>query len=121
MSETPGERPVPELIDDRPAGMLRAVAGDEVIGHIQYLVLEAPEAALAPVHTIVDPGHEGQGVGSALAAEFYAMADREGVAVAPLCPYVARWAERHPDQAAPASEELLAAARAKVAEDPALW
>ncbi|WP_436735803.1 GNAT family N-acetyltransferase [Streptomyces sp. BBFR102] len=121
MSETPGERPLPELIDDRKAGMLRAVADDEVIGHIQYVVLEAPEAALAPVHTLVDPGHEGHGITSALAAELYALADREGLGLAPLCPYVAKWAQRHPDQAAPASEELLAAARAKVAEDPSLW
>ncbi|MEU3180301.1 GNAT family N-acetyltransferase [Streptomyces albidoflavus] len=121
MSDTPTERPVPELIDDRTAGMLRAVAEDEVTGHIQYLVLEAPEAALAPVHTIVDPGHEGHGIASALAAEPYATADREGLAVAPLCPYVAQWAQRHPDQAAPASEELLEAARIKVAEDPSLW
>lgn len=46
---------------------------------------------------------------------------REGLAVAPLCPYVAQWAQRHPDRAAPASEELLEAARVKVAEDPSLW
>ncbi|MEU2593726.1 hypothetical protein ABZ630_23635, partial [Streptomyces albidoflavus] len=68
MSESPTERPVPELIDDRTAGMLRAVAEDEVIGHIQYLVLETPEAALAPVHTIVDPGHEGHGIASQAAS-----------------------------------------------------
>ncbi|MEU1383457.1 GNAT family N-acetyltransferase [Streptomyces albidoflavus] len=121
MSESPTERPVPELIDDRTAGMLRAVAEDEVIGHIQYLVLETPQAALAPVHTIVDPGHEGHGIASALAAELYATAGREGLAVAPLCPYVAQWARRHSDRAAPASEELLEAARVKVAEDPSLW
>ncbi|MFJ6656468.1 GNAT family N-acetyltransferase [Streptomyces sp. NPDC091377] len=104
MSET-------EIRDDRAAGRLEAVQGDEVVGHIAYFVLDAPSPALVPVHTIVEPAHEGKGIAGSLARELYTIAGRAGVAVAPLCPYVVKWAERHPEEAPAASPELLGAAR----------
>ncbi|MEV7072452.1 GNAT family N-acetyltransferase [Streptomyces sp. NPDC093990] len=102
-----------EIRDDRPAGMLEALGSgsDEVVGHIQYFVLESPERALVPVHTIVDPAHEGQGIAGSLARELYGIAAREGVSVAPLCPYVVKWAERHPEEAPAATPDLLRAAK----------
>ncbi|MGI5379800.1 GNAT family N-acetyltransferase [Streptomyces sp. CA-251387] len=103
MSET-------EIRDDRAAGRLEALQGDEVVGHIEYFVLESPARALVPVHTIVEPAHEGKGIAGSLARELYGMAAREGVVVAPLCPYVVKWAERHPDEAPAAAPELLEAA-----------
>ncbi|MFI9611646.1 GNAT family N-acetyltransferase [Streptomyces sp. NPDC052023] len=104
MSET-------EIRDDRAAGRLEAVGDGEVVGHIEYFVLEAPRRALVPVHTIVEPAHEGKGIAGSLARELYATAAREGVPVAPLCPYVSKWAERHPDEAPAADPELLDAAK----------
>ncbi|MES4887858.1 GNAT family N-acetyltransferase [Streptomyces sp. NPDC096012] len=103
MSET-------EIRDNRAAGRLEAVDAGEVVGRIEYFVLESPARALVPVHTIVEPAHEGRGIAGSLARELYAIAEREGVPVAPLCPYVVAWAERHPDVAPPADPELLAAA-----------
>lgn len=100
-----------EIRDDRAAGRLEAVAGGEVVGHIEYFVLDSPAPALAPVHTIVEPAHEGKGIAGSLARELYALAGREGVAVAPLCPYVVSWAERHPGEAPAADPALLAAAK----------
>ncbi|WP_030315568.1 GNAT family N-acetyltransferase [Streptomyces sp. NRRL B-3229] len=102
-----------EIRDDRQAGRLEAFGsgGDEVVGHIQYFVLESPERALVPVHTIVEPAHEGQGIAGSLAHELYAIAAREGVPVAPLCPYVVKWAERHPGEAPAADPDLLRAAK----------
>jgi predicted GNAT family acetyltransferase len=100
-----------QIRDDRAAGRLEAFAGDELAGHVQYFVLEAPRRALVPVHTIVEPAHEGQGVAGSLARELYGIAAREGVVVAPLCPYVVRWAERHPEEAPAADPELLRAAK----------
>lgn len=49
-----------EIRDDRQAGRLEALGsgGGEVVGHIQYFVLESPGRALVPVHTIVEPAHE---------------------------------------------------------------
>ncbi|KUL72303.1 MULTISPECIES: GNAT family N-acetyltransferase [Streptomyces] len=99
-----------EIRDDRAAGRLEAVQGDEVVGRIEYFVLDEPSRALVPVHTIVEPAHEGKGIAGSLARELYRTAEREGVVVAPLCPYVVKWAERHPDEAPAADPELLAAA-----------
>ncbi|MBX9392482.1 N-acetyltransferase [Streptomyces sp. TRM72054] len=100
-----------EIRDDRAAGRLEAVGGGEVVGRIEYFVLDTPRRALVPVHTVVEPAHEGQGIAGSLARELYAVAEREGVPVAPLCPYVVKWAERHPDQAPAADPALLDAAK----------
>ncbi|MFD4526182.1 GNAT family N-acetyltransferase [Streptomyces sp. NPDC058470] len=99
-----------EIRDDRAAGRLEAFAGDEVVGRIEYFVLEAPARALVPVHTIVEPEHEGKGIAGSLARELYAIAAREGITVAPLCPYVVKWAARHPEEAPVADPELQSAA-----------
>ncbi|MEV7991774.1 GNAT family N-acetyltransferase [Streptomyces sp. NPDC086077] len=111
MSET-------EIRDDRAAGRLEAVGDGEVTGRVEYFVLDAPRRALVPVHTIVEPAHEGKGIAGALARELYAVAAREGIPVAPLCPYVVKWAERHPDEAPAADPELLDAAEAWLAAHP---
>ena len=101
-----------EIRDDRAAGRLEALGdGGEVVGHIEYFVLDSPERALVPVHTIVESAHEGKGIAGSLARELYAVAAREGVPVAPLCPYVVKWAERHPDEAPAAEPRLLQAAK----------
>ncbi|WP_055701009.1 GNAT family N-acetyltransferase [Streptomyces silaceus] len=110
-----------EVRDDRARGVLEAFEGGELVGHIVYFTLDAPEAALVPVHTEVASAHEGKGIAGSLATELYALAAREGVAVAPLCPYVVKWAERHPEQAPVASEELMRAALDKVRKDPSTW
>ncbi|MFB7495565.1 GNAT family N-acetyltransferase [Streptomyces sp. NPDC056161] len=107
-----------EIRDDRAAGRLEAVSGAEVVGRIEYFVLEAPGRALVPVHTIVEPAHEGKGIAGSLARELYAIAGREGVQVAPLCPYVVKWAARHPEEAPAADPELLTAARAWLVAHP---
>lgn len=99
-----------EIRDDRAGGRLEAIAGGEVVGHIEYFVLEAPARALVPVHTIVEPEHEGKGIAGSLARELYGIAAREGIVVAPLCPYVVKWAARHPEEAPAADPELLEAA-----------
>jgi predicted GNAT family acetyltransferase len=100
-----------EIRDDRGAGRLEAVGdGGVVLGRVEYFVLESPGRALVPVHTVVEPAYEGRGIAGSLAREVYGMAEREGVVVVPLCPYVARWAERHPDEAPAADPDLRRAA-----------
>lgn len=101
-----------QIRDDRAAGRLEALGdGGEVVGRIEYFVLESPSRALVPVHTIVEPAHEGKGIAGSLARELYGIAEREDVSVAPLCPYVVKWAERHPDEAPAADPRLLQAAK----------
>ncbi|MEU6733414.1 GNAT family N-acetyltransferase [Streptomyces physcomitrii] len=107
-----------DIRDDRAAGMLEAVEDGAVVGRIQYFLLEEPGRAVVPVHTVVDPGHEGRGIAGSLAAELYARAAREQLPVAPLCPYVVKWAARHPEQAPAADPELLEAAKEYVRAHP---
>ncbi|MBA2947544.1 GNAT family N-acetyltransferase [Streptomyces himalayensis] len=110
-----------EIRDDRARGRLEAYVDGDVVGHIVYLELGSPRRALVPVHTIVDPAHEGQGIAGSLARELYAIARREGVPVAPLCPYVTKWAERHRDEAPAATPELIQAAKRFATAHPERW
>jgi uncharacterized protein len=50
----------------------------------------------------VDESCEGRGFGSLLAAAALDDARRQGLAVVPLCPFIARYIDRHPEY-----EELL--------------
>ncbi len=112
----------PDIRDNRPKGLLEAYDGDgRVIGHIAYFTLDADPAALVAVHTIVEPEHEGKGIAGVLVREFYRMAAREGVPVVTLCPYAARWAQKHPDEAPPPTSEQYLAAEDQLKSDPSLW
>ncbi|GGO58746.1 MULTISPECIES: GNAT family N-acetyltransferase [Streptomyces] len=110
-----------DIRDHRGEGVLNAEQDGEVVGQIAYFTLGAPEPALVPVHTEVPSAHAGRGIAGALARELYATAAREGLAVVPLCPYVAKWAERHPDEAPVPPGPLVEAALAKAKEDPSAW
>ncbi|MFF0484769.1 GNAT family N-acetyltransferase [Streptomyces sp. NPDC004435] len=111
----------PTLRDDREKGRLEAYADDVFAGVIVYFALDEEPHALVAVHTVVDADHEGRGIAGALVREFYAIAAREGVPVVPLCPYAAKWAARHPDEAPPASDEVVHAARRQLGATPGLW
>ncbi|MFJ8311555.1 MULTISPECIES: GNAT family N-acetyltransferase [unclassified Streptomyces] len=110
-----------EIRDDRARGLLEVSDGGEVAGRISYFTLDGRSPALVAVHTVVEDAHAGKGLAGALVREFYAMAAREGVPVVPLCPYAAKWAERHPDEAPAAPAELIEAAQAQLAANPELW
>ncbi|MGW4836476.1 GNAT family N-acetyltransferase [Streptomyces globisporus] len=115
------ENAVVEIRDDREHGNLVAYEGGESAGAIAYFVMDPAPGALVAVHTVVRPGHEGKGMAGALVREFYAMAAREGVPVVPLCPYAAKWAERHPDEAPEASAELVQEAKRQLRSHPELF
>jgi uncharacterized protein len=51
------------------------------------------------IHTVVEPSAEGNGVGSTLARALLDDARAAGQQVAPMCPFVKGWIERHPDYA----------------------
>lgn len=50
-------------------------------------------------HTVVEPEHEGAGVGSALARAALDGARAAGLRVVPQCPFIAAWIRRHKDYA----------------------
>jgi uncharacterized protein len=52
---------------------------------------------IAFTHTEVDESLEGRGFGSRLAAEALDDARRQGLEVAPLCPFISYFIERHPE------------------------
>ncbi|WP_405792916.1 GNAT family N-acetyltransferase [Streptomyces sp. NBC_01506] len=113
-----------DIRDNRAQGRFEAYEGDDLVGVIGYFVLAGAPAALVAVHTVVEQGHEGKGIAGALVKAFYATAAREGVPVVPLCPYAARWTQRHPEEAAvapAASEETVRAAEAQLKADSARW
>ena len=60
------------------------------------------------VHTEVDPGHEGAGLGSALARGALEAQRERHELVVPLCPFVRGYVDRHPDLADVVDAEMLA-------------
>ncbi len=50
-------------------------------------------------HTEVEPQHEGQGIGGALARFALDDARSRGLQVRPRCSFIRGWIERHPDYA----------------------
>jgi uncharacterized protein len=75
-------------------------------GFVQYL---RRGGRIIFFHTEIDPAHEGHGLGSALAQGALDAARAEGVPVVPLCSFVHRWIDRHPDYADLVDEEALRA------------
>ncbi|MFI1018491.1 GNAT family N-acetyltransferase [Streptomyces sp. NPDC020965] len=110
-----------DIRDNRANGLLEAYDDGRVTGRIAYFTLDGAPAALVAVHTVVEREHEGKGIAGALVREFYAMAAREGVPVVPLCPYAAKWAGRHPEEAPAAPAELVAAAEEQLRAERRVW
>ena len=60
------------------------------------------------VHTEIDDAFGGRGLGSILAREALDDVRSKGAKVIPLCPFIARWIDKHPDYADLVDEQLLA-------------
>jgi predicted GNAT family acetyltransferase len=83
-----------EVRDDPRELRYEAIVDGHLVGEIRYRT--APGIVVL-VHTEVDPSAEGHGVGSALIAGALADIRRRGLLVAPVCPFVAAYIERHPE------------------------
>jgi predicted GNAT family acetyltransferase/glutaredoxin len=68
--------------------------GGRLIGLAAY---RRRDGWIAFTHTEVDPSCEGRGLGSRLVAAALEDARREQLLVAPLCPFVAHYIDRHPE------------------------
>ena len=68
--------------------------GDELVGHIAY---QRHGDVLDLVHTEVDDGHEGEGLGGRLAKGALDDIRRRGLHLTPTCPFIAGWIGKHPD------------------------
>jgi predicted GNAT family acetyltransferase len=80
-------------VTDRPErGRYEARIDGELAGFLAY---RRTNGAIVLIHTQVDPGFEGRGVGSGLAAFALEDARRSGSRVKPECPFVRSWLRRH--------------------------
>ena len=84
-----------ELIVDVPdAGRYELRLGGRLVGLAAY---RRREGRIAFTHTEVDESCEGRGFGSRLAEAALDDARRQGLDVVPLCPFISRFIERHPE------------------------
>ncbi|MCX9192087.1 N-acetyltransferase [Carbonactinospora thermoautotrophica] len=66
----------------------------ELAGFVQYRI---EDGTVVLVHTEVDPGFEGRGLGSTLVRATLDDARANGRSVLPLCSFIARYVRRHPE------------------------
>jgi hypothetical protein len=71
-----------------------AVVDGEVAGSLFY---RDTEDGLVLIHTEVDEAFEGRGIGSRLVAGVLDDVRARGGEVVPICPFVKRYLERHPE------------------------
>ena len=79
--------------------------GTHVVAFTEYR--EAHGRLLFP-HTEVDPAHEGQGLAGRVVKGALDDVHTQGRKIVPLCPYVRRYVERHPEYSDLVDHELLA-------------
>jgi uncharacterized protein len=63
-----------------------------------FLAYRREPGAVVLIHTDIDPAFEGQGLGSRLVAGVLADLRSRGLKLVPLCPFVAGYLRRHPEQ-----------------------
>jgi predicted GNAT family acetyltransferase len=83
------------VVDVPEASSYELRLGDRVVGFLDYR-LRGDRVVL--VHTEIDEECEGRGFGGRLAAGALEDIRRKGLEVRPLCPFVARYIELHPDE-----------------------
>ncbi|RKS84200.1 hypothetical protein CLV35_0016 [Motilibacter peucedani] len=86
------EQSQPSVVDAPEAHRYELRLGDEVAGYAAY---ELDGSTMVITHTVVEPAHEGQGLGSTLAHDALTDARRRGLEVVAQCPFVSAYVERH--------------------------
>lgn len=69
--------------------------GDDALAIADYTL---PEGKIMFTHTEVPPDHEGQGIGTLLIKVGLDAARQRGLKVIPICPFFARYIQRHPEE-----------------------
>ena len=69
-------------------------------GHEAELVYRLQGDLLILVHTGVPDELGGRGIGALLVRAALDRAEKEGLTIAPWCPFARKWLEEHPDDAA---------------------
>lgn len=69
--------------------------GDGSFGIAEYTLREGK---IMLTHTEVPPAHEGKGIGTLLVRTALASAREHGLKVVPICPFVAAYIKKHPEE-----------------------
>ena len=81
--------------DNRSASRYELFLDGQVAGIEEYRL---HDGRIELVHTEIEPGHEGEGLGSKLARFVLDDARTRGLAVEPRCEFIAGWIARHRDE-----------------------
>lgn len=81
-------------MDNRDAKRYEVWTDGELAGYTDYRLRPR---RITLLHTEVLPGHAGEGLGSRLAREALEDARARGLALVPLCPFIAGYVRAHPD------------------------
>jgi predicted GNAT family acetyltransferase len=93
----PTERPELEVIDVSERSRYEAtIEGEEALAAL--LEYRRSERWMALLHTEVQDGFEGRGIGSQMATAVFADARARDLKIIPKCPFILRWLERHSEQ-----------------------
>ena len=90
-------RPQLHIVDLRDKSRYEATLGDDET-RAALLTYRLSDRWIALLHTEVQSGFEGQGVGSRFATLVFDDARSRGLKIIPRCPFILRWLERHPEQ-----------------------
>lgn len=89
-----------EIIDNVQSHRYELLVDGEAAGFAEYR-LRPPHGTGAPrvvfTHTEVDPAYGGRGLGGALAKGALDDVRAKGAVAVPLCPFIKRYIERHPE------------------------
>ncbi|GAA1477481.1 GNAT family N-acetyltransferase [Nocardioides aestuarii] len=82
-----------EVTDNTEKSRYELLLDGQVVGFADY---RRHDDHLTVVHTEIDDGHEGEGLGSLLMRHVLDTADAAGLPVHPACPFTADYIRRHP-------------------------
>jgi len=88
------EGPELRIVDNEEARRFELCLGEELAG---VMIYRSRPNALALIHTEVDPGFSGQGLGGKFVAAVLDQLRESEVKILPLCPFVSSYVERHPE------------------------
>ena len=84
----------PTVVDVPESDRYELRLGDEVVGFVAY---RHDGDVLDLVHTEIEPGHEGEGLGGRLARGVLEDLRARGVPARPSCPFIRDWVDKHPE------------------------
>lgn len=83
-----------EITDNGERNRYEITLDGEPAGFVEY---ERGEGSVVLLHTEVDPAFGGRGVGGALARGVLDDLRAQGLSAVPVCPFIKKWIEKHPD------------------------